>query len=160
MADTQLRNTGKYSRSEAFVILRKYTLRRPPLSDCFIVAGARVWVVHVAATCKHQEQSLADELMFFLPAHSRRHMLTGRGARDLNIPPQQFGTICLIGSVQLLAAIGKKKKKPEVEGNGLSSYHILGRLLLSRVLCMFFEKGSARSVMTSSSDRRYKTTNT
>ena len=138
MADTQLRNTGKYSRSEAFVILRKCTLRRPPLSDCFIVAGARVWVVHVAATRKYQKQSLADELMFFLPAHSRRHMLTGRGARDLDIPPQQFGTIRLIGSVQLLAAIGKKKR--EVEGNGLSSYHVLSRLLLSRILCMFFER--------------------
>jgi hypothetical protein len=104
MADTQLRNTGKYSRSEAFVILRKRTLRRSPLSDCFIVADARVWVVHVAATCKHQEQSLADELMFFLPAHSRRHMLTGRGARDLDIPPQQFGMISLIGNVPTIGS--------------------------------------------------------
>jgi hypothetical protein len=64
-------------------------------------------------------------------------MLTAWGARGLDIPPQQFGTIRLIGSVQLLAAFGKKKR--EVEGNGLSSYHIFGRLLLSSHT-VFFER--------------------
>jgi hypothetical protein len=134
MADAELRNTGKYSCSEAFVILRKCTLHRLALSDCFIVAGARVWVLHGAVTRKYQKQSLADKLIVFLPAHSHRHMLVGRGARDLDIPPQQFGTMRLIGSVQLLAVIGEKKEKREVEGNGLSSYHILGRLL--RRMCL------------------------
>jgi hypothetical protein len=63
-------------------------------------------------------------------------MLTGRGARDLDSPPQQFGTISLIGNVQLSAAIGKKKR--EVEGNDLWSYHILSQLPLSRILCVYF----------------------
>ena len=119
MADAELRNTGKYSRSEAFVILRECTLRRLALSDCFIVAGARVWVLHGAVIRKYQKWSLADALIVFLPAHSRRHRLVGRGARDLDIPPQQFGTMCLIGSVQPLAAFGEKKRKRGVEGNGL-----------------------------------------
>src|SRR3954452_13661706 len=128
MADTELRNTRKYSCSEAFIILRKCTLQSLALSDCFIVAGARVWVLYGAVTRKYPKQSLADELIVFLPAHSRRHMLVGREARDLDIPPQQVGRMRLIGSVQLLAVIGekkrkkkkkKKKKKREVEGNGL-----------------------------------------
>lgn len=111
MADAELCNTGKYSRSEAFVILRECTFRRLALSDCFIVAGARVWVLHGPAIRKYQKWSLADALIVFLPAHSCRHALVCRGARDLDIPPQQFGTMRLIGSVQLLVATGEKKRK-------------------------------------------------
>jgi hypothetical protein len=115
MADAELRNAGKYSRSEAFVILRECTLRRLALSDCFIVAGARVWVLHGAVICKHQKWSLADALIVFLPAYSRRHRLVGRSVRDLDIPPQQFGTMCLIGSVQPLAALGRRRGSEELK---------------------------------------------
>jgi hypothetical protein len=155
MADAELRNTGKHSRSEAFVILCECTLRRLVLSDCFIVAGARVWVPHGAVTRKYQKWSLADALIVFLTCSQPQTY-----ARQPRCTRPRYPAATIRDDVP-------HWKRPTVGGNwgeeeGARSGKAMAYLaIISWVDCFVayvLRECSVRSVMTFFfSDRRYQT---